>query len=70
MTLMDQEDMENNKSPTANKCPRKEAIKALGNIIGELQEHGHAIVLMIDANQTPKVSTTKTSIKPFSIKLL
>ncbi len=34
-------------------CPRKEAIKALGKIFEKLQFKNHAIILVVDANQTP-----------------
>jgi hypothetical protein len=70
MTIMEQEAMKRNKILPTSTCPRKEAIKALGNAIEDLQKRNHAIILMIDANQTPKESKTKATIKQHSIEWL
>jgi hypothetical protein len=51
--LLEKETLWNNAVPYTTKCPRKEAIKALRIMIGDLQAKDHAIVLALDANQTP-----------------
>jgi hypothetical protein len=50
-------------------CPRTDAIKCLNKKIKELQDKGHAIILMIDANQSLADCTSK-GIKPYSIAWL
>jgi hypothetical protein len=56
------------KQPPPIKCPCKEAIKALSKIIGQLQSKGHAIILMIDDNQTPLESLAASGPKKYSIE--
>jgi hypothetical protein len=68
--LMEQEALKNNTIWNNNKCPRKEAIKALSQLIGDLQQQGHSIILAIDANQTPAECFSKSTLKPFSIEWL
>jgi hypothetical protein len=51
--LMEKVALKNNLIPSTSKCPRQEAIKALSQIIGELQQQDHAIVLTIDAHYMP-----------------
>lgn len=48
----------------------KEVIKAFGELISELQEDNHAIILAIDANQTPQEAMSRTGPKPYSIEWL
>lgn len=70
LTLMERDALKKNKILPASTCPRKEAIKAIGNIIENLQRKNHAIILMVDANQTVKESTQKNIIKLHSIEWL
>ncbi len=56
--------------PSPKLCPRIEAIKALSSIIGELQSQDYAIILSIDANQTPFECQTASGIKPHTIEWL
>jgi hypothetical protein len=70
MTLMEREAMTTRKTLSPNKCPRKEAIKAIGENIQDLQKQDHAIILMIDANQTINECKTKNSIITHSIEWL
>lgn len=57
------------KQPSRTFCPRENAIKLLNDIISNLQQQGHAIILVLDANQMPKESL-KGNTKPYSIKWL
>lgn len=68
--LMETEALKSNKALLMNRCPRKEAIKALSDIIAALQEQDHAIILTIDANQTPLECQNANGIKPHSIEWL
>ncbi len=56
--------------PSTTKCPRNEAIKALSHIIGQLKEQNHAIILAVDADQTPLECSTSNRIKQHSIEWL
>lgn len=51
-------------------CPRIDAIKWLNNIIASLQEQNHAVILMIDANQSLLDCSSSKGIKTFSIQWL
>ncbi|MFN9982340.1 MAG: hypothetical protein ACK53Y_20600, partial [bacterium] len=53
--------------PDKKYCPRKHAIQRLDTLILSLQKENHAIVLMLDANQTPSECWSSSNIKPFSI---
>ncbi len=68
--IMEQQALKESTILPAIICPRKEAIKALGEIIGKLQEDNHAIILTIDANQTPQESLTRNGLKKYSIEWL
>jgi hypothetical protein len=70
MTLLERQAMHNNTIWEPTKCPRKEAIKALSSIIKKLQDEDHAIVLAIDANQTPTECYSKSTIRQYSIEWL
>jgi hypothetical protein len=49
--IMEQHTLQKGKILPPTICPRKEAIKALGEEISKLQEDNHKIILTIDANQ-------------------
>jgi hypothetical protein len=68
--LMEREAMAQKIPPPSTLCPRKEAIKALSLIIGELQSKDHAIKLTIDANQTSAECHNAAGIKKHSIEWL
>jgi hypothetical protein len=70
MTIMEQDALKQNRILPPDTCPRKEAIKALGQIIEDLQKKQHSIILLIDANQTPGESKSKNATKKYSIKWL
>lgn len=70
ITLMEKQAIKDKTLWKANKCPRKEAILAIGSLIKELQEKDHAIILAIDANQTPQECRTKGTIGRASIEWL
>jgi hypothetical protein len=70
MYMMERTAMNQKKHPSSNLCPRREAIKALSSIISELQSQDHAIILNIDANQTPTECYTKAGIKIHTIEWL
>ncbi len=50
--------------------PQIHPIKILNQIIMELQQKHHAIILMLDANQTPAECYQSKKLKPFSIEWL
>jgi hypothetical protein len=54
ITIMELKAKREKTIPKTTFCPRKEAIKALSTLITDLQEQNHAIILMVDANQTSK----------------
>lgn len=62
--------MKRNNPSLANQCPRKAAIRALSDLIEELQGKSHAIILAIDANQTPKECVKRNSIIRHTIEWL
>ena len=70
MTIMEQDALKQKRILPPDTCPRKEAIKALGQIIDNLQKQQHSIILLIDANQTPRESKSKNATKKFSIEWL
>jgi hypothetical protein len=70
MTLMEQHAYKANRVLPLGICPRKEAIKALSTLLGTLQEQDHAIILLLDANQTPRECHTSQNIKKHSIEWL
>ncbi len=43
---------EHQKNPNSKFCPRMDAIKHLNTLIEELQKKQHAIVLLLDADQS------------------
>jgi len=53
-----------------NILPRKNAIQRLDELIMSLQQEKHAIVLMVDANQTSSECFSSNEIKPYSIEWL
>jgi hypothetical protein len=69
-TMMEFEAKKQKRAPTSSFCPRKAAIKELSNTIASLQEQDHAIILMIDANQTSKECFSSKGIKTHSIEWL
>jgi hypothetical protein len=68
--LMETDDLRKKQAPSTKCCPRKEAIKALSEKISELQEQDHAIILTIDANQTPLECRNTNGLKPYTIEWL
>ncbi len=68
--LMEQQAIKENKLWEKAKCPRKEANKALSEIIHTLQEQDHAILLALDANQTPKEYYKADTLKTDTIEWL
>jgi len=54
----------------SNYCPCKAAVKEITEYIKDLQRHNHAIILLLDANQTYASCYTQTGLKPFSIEWL
>jgi hypothetical protein len=50
--------------PRKDFCPRVHTIKRLDKLIESLQKQQHAIILMLDANQTHQECVTKSLIKP------
>jgi hypothetical protein len=67
--LMEEDNMKQGKVELT-KCPRKEAIKALSDIIGKLQEEEHAIIIAIDANQTPEECRHSQGVRNHTIEWL
>jgi hypothetical protein len=55
---------------TPNSVPEKDAIVRLDSLIHLLQQQQHAIVLMLDANQTSQECFSNNTIHPFSIEWL
>jgi len=51
-------------------CPRKNAIKILDSYIQLLQQEGHGIILMLDANQAFSDCYNSSDVKPFTIEWL
>jgi len=56
--------------PSQKFCPRTNAIIQLNDIIKELQQQIHAIILMLDANQSLLECHKGKTIKPYSIEWL
>jgi hypothetical protein len=54
--------------PRKDFCPRVHTIKRLDKLIKSLQKQQHAIILILDANQTHQECVTKSSIKPHTIE--
>jgi hypothetical protein len=69
MTLMELE-TKRSKIPLTTFCPRKAAIKALSDLLTYLQEQDHAIILMVDANQSHQECFTNKGVKIHSIEWL
>ncbi len=67
--LMETENMKA-KQNNPTKCPRREAIKVLSNLIHRLQDEDHAIILAIDANQTPSECRKANEIQRHTIEWL
>jgi endonuclease/exonuclease/phosphatase family metal-dependent hydrolase len=65
---MEKEDIQKKRVLSAPRCPRKEAFKALGALIEDLQDKHHKTILMIDANQTSRQCTTAAGTKSYSIE--
>jgi hypothetical protein len=70
VTLHEKKNMKNGSFLNKSFCPRKDAICHLNTKISELQKAGHAIVLMLDANQSLQDCYSGNSIKPYSIEWL
>ncbi len=70
ITIMENQAIKDGKIWYPNQCPRQAAIKALSELITELQEHDHSIILAIDANQTPSECYQNNTIKYASIEWL
>jgi hypothetical protein len=68
--IHEQRALQAKQTPSRFYCPRTDAIKHLNKKIKDLQEEGHAIILMIDTNQSLAQCTTGKGIKPFSIEWL
>jgi hypothetical protein len=56
--------------PKDSFCPRANSIKKLNKIMQELQQKKHAIVLMLDANQSLSECFPGKTIKPYTIEWL
>jgi hypothetical protein len=69
-TLYEKEMLMKGKLPNDKFCPRANAIKNLNSIIHQLQQQHHAIILMLDANQSSAECRSGSPIKPFSIEWL
>jgi len=69
-TLHERTRIKQGKSPDPKFCPRKDAILRLDYLIQSLQQQQHAIVLMLDANQTSQECYINNTIRPFSIEWL
>jgi len=70
VTLHEKKNKKNGSFLNKSFCPRKDAICHLNTKISELQKAGHAIVLMLDANQSLQDCYSGNSIKPYSIEWL
>jgi len=69
-TIYEQNCLLQNRIPDKKYCPRKHAIQRLDDLISSLQPERHAIILMLDANQTPKECYSSCEIKPYTIEWL
>jgi hypothetical protein len=70
VTLHEKQACKDNSIPSKCFCPRTDTIWRLDTVIQELQQQNHAIILMIDANQSYFECSSARGIKPFSIKWL
>jgi hypothetical protein len=69
-TLYEKAMSRNGNIPSKKFCPRINAILQLNNIIKNLQQQNHAIILMLDANQSFLECHKGKAIKPYSIEWL
>jgi hypothetical protein len=58
------------KEPKNNFCPRVNAIKNLNKVISEFQNKQHAVILMLDANQSLSECFMGKTVKPYYIEWL
>jgi hypothetical protein len=68
--MMEKDAIKKKQIPSNHLCPRKEAIKALSQIIGELQSQDHAIILTVDANQSVSECHSNMGLKTHTIEWL
>jgi len=69
-TIYERDMLKLGKLPNQKFCPRNNAIRNLNHLIMQLQQQHHAIILMIDANQSLPECFSGKDIKPFSIEWL
>jgi hypothetical protein len=70
VTLHEKNSIKSGLLPSKSFCPRIHAIRQLNNIIHNLQQQQHAILLMLDANQTVSECYKGNKLIPYSIEWL
>jgi len=70
VTIHEKASIKNGCPPSNKFCPRVHAIQQLNQIIHQLQQQKHAIILMLDANQSLVDCYTGSRVKPCSIEWL
>jgi len=69
-TLYEKESLKAGVTPSNKFCPRANAIQKLNGIIQHLQQQQHAIIVMLDANQSFSECFKGQTVKPYSIEWL
>lgn len=70
VTIFERNSLRTRSIPKTSFCPRREAMKRLNEKIRDLQKLGHAIVLMLDANQAVADCYPNETVRPYSIEWL
>jgi hypothetical protein len=70
MTIHEQNTLQQGSNTTLSYCPQKNAILRIYDIILALQKQNHAVVLMLDANQSYAECFRGSRVRPYSIEWL
>jgi hypothetical protein len=70
MTIHEQNTLQQGSNSTVSYCPQKDAILRINDIILALQKQNHAVVLMLDANQSSSECFRGSRVRPYSIDWL
>jgi len=69
-TIYETEMIKKGKVPKNSFCPRVNAIKNLNKVISEFKNKQHAVILMLDANQSLSECFMGKTVKPYYIEWL
>ncbi len=69
-TLYERSCLKTGNPPNYKFCPRKDPIRRLNLAVKELQDKQHAVILMLDANQSGLECMKGTEVQPYTIEWL